>query len=306
VQSATTPGTPIPGTGGSGTGTCNAAQFLKDITVPDGTEFTQGETFTKTWRIKNVGYCTWSTSYRLVFISGDSMGAPTTGVPLPYTVKPGEYVDASVDLVAPSVPGDYKGNWKLSDISGNEFGIGRNYSNPFYVSIEVNTADSGIVLNFASSYCTAAWESNTAELPCPGDIGDDNGFVIYLANPNLENKHEDEPTIWVQPDFNTDGFITGVYPEFTVEAGDRFLADVGCLYDMPHCNLTFKLNYYNEADVLKPLAEWHEIYDGTVTRIDIDLGNLADKTVRFVLTAQANTKTRDNAGFWLNPQIYRP
>ena len=306
VQSATTPNTPIPGSGGTGTGPCNAAQFLKDVTIPDGTEFSQGETFTKTWRIKNVGYCTWSTSYRLVLIGGDSMGAPTNGVPLPYTVKPGEYVDASVDLVAPSTPGDYKGNWKLSDIAGNEFGIGRNYSNPFYVSIEVTTADSGIVLNFASSYCSADWESDTAELPCPGEAGDDNGFVIYLANPNLENMHENEPTIWVQPDFNTNGFITGVYPEFTVKSGDRFRADVGCLYDMPNCILTFKLAYYNEANVLKPVGEWHEVYDGTITRIDIDLGSLADDTIRFVLTAEASTKTRDNAGFWLHPQIYRP
>ena len=307
LQPATTPGTPIPGSGGSSSGPCNAAQFLKDITVPDGTEFPQGETFTKTWRIKNVGYCTWSTSYSLVFVGGDSMGAPTSGVPLPYTVKPGEYVDASVNLVAPSTPGDYKGNWKLSDISGNVFGIGKNYSNPFYVSIEVTTADSGIVLSFAPSFCSADWESNTAAvLPCPGDVGDDNGFVIYLTNPNLENRHENEPTLWVQPDFNTDGFISGIYPAFTVKSGDRFRADVGCLYDNPDCDLTFKLDYYNEGGILKPLAEWHEVYDVTITEIDIELSSLVDKTVRFVLTAQASTKTRDDAGFWFYPQIYRP
>ena len=234
------------------------------------------------------------------------MGAPTNGVPLPYTVKPGEYVDASVDLVAPSEPGDYRGNWKLSDSSGNEFGIGSNHNNAFFVSIEVTIADSGIVLNFAPSYCSADWESRTAELPCPGDQGDENGFVIYLSDPHLENRHENEPTLWVQPDFNTDGFLSGVYPAFTVKSGDRFRADVGCLYDNPHCNITFKLDYYNEAGALKPLAEWHEVYDGTITRIDIELGSLVDKTVRFVLTVQANIKSRDNAGFWLHPQIYRP
>lgn len=274
--------------------------------MPDGTEFPQGAYFTKTWRLKNVGSCTWSTSYRIVFVIGDSMGAPSGGVSLPYTTRPGEYVDASVDLVAPSQPGEYRGNWKLSDNTGRQFGIGSSYNNPFFVSIEVDTAASGIVLDFARSYCSAEWQSNTAGLECPGDQGDENGFVLYLSNPNLENKHEDEPTIWTQPDFNTDGFITGVYPEYTVQAGDRFRADVGCLYGNPDCDITFVLQYYNEAGVLKYMAEWTEVYDGTITHIDIELGSLVDKTVQFVLTVKANSKSRDNAGFWLHPQIYRP
>src|SRR5512135_3467629 len=50
--------------------TCDRAQFIADVTVPDGTRFSPGAAFTKTWRLKNVGTCTWSTSYTLVFSSG--------------------------------------------------------------------------------------------------------------------------------------------------------------------------------------------------------------------------------------------
>jgi len=37
-----------------------------------------GTTFIKTWRLKNLGPCVWSTSYSLVFFSGELMDAPTS------------------------------------------------------------------------------------------------------------------------------------------------------------------------------------------------------------------------------------
>ncbi|PIU90073.1 MAG: hypothetical protein COS63_04110, partial [Anaerolineae bacterium CG06_land_8_20_14_3_00_57_67] len=49
---------------------CDWAQFVADITVPDGASFAPGAAFTKTWRLKNIGTCTWTTSYALVFVSG--------------------------------------------------------------------------------------------------------------------------------------------------------------------------------------------------------------------------------------------
>lgn len=301
-----TPGTPVSGGGSGPQLPCNAAQFLKDVTVPDGTEFSQGESFTKTWRIKNVGSCTWTRDYDAVFKDGDSMGAPSGGVGFPYSVLPGQYVEISADLVAPSTPGTYRGDWMLRDASGRQFGVGSN-NKPFYVEIEVVEADSGIVYNFARSYCSADWESRTSDsLECPGTRGDDNGFVIYLSNPNLEHRHEDEPTIWTNPDHNSDGYIMGTYPSFEVKAGDRFRAQIGCLADNPDCDVTFKLQYVNSNGVLKEYAEWHEVYDGSITVIDLELTSLVDKTVKFVFIVEANVKSRDNAGFWLHPQIYRP
>ena len=52
---------------------CDRAQFVGDVTVPDGTEFDPGEDFTKTWRIMNNGSCTWTTSYDAIFYSGEKM-----------------------------------------------------------------------------------------------------------------------------------------------------------------------------------------------------------------------------------------
>jgi hypothetical protein len=52
---------------------CNQAQFISDLTVPDGTSYTVGTAFTKTWRLMNVGSCAWTTSYSLVFFNGESL-----------------------------------------------------------------------------------------------------------------------------------------------------------------------------------------------------------------------------------------
>src|SRR5215204_1683580 len=39
---------------------CDAAAFITDVTYPDGTSLGVGVSFTKIWRIKNVGTCTWT------------------------------------------------------------------------------------------------------------------------------------------------------------------------------------------------------------------------------------------------------
>src|SRR5512142_1040922 len=75
--------------------TCDWAQFVADVTVPDGTRYDPGATFTKTWRLRNIGTCTWTTSYSMVFDSGTQMGN-TTSVAFPNSVAPGATVDVSV------------------------------------------------------------------------------------------------------------------------------------------------------------------------------------------------------------------
>jgi hypothetical protein len=76
---------------------CDWVSFVKDVTIPDGTVFAPGEAFTKTWRLKNRGTCTWTPDYMLVFASGERLG-DTTVVRLPGYVSPGQTVDVSVTL----------------------------------------------------------------------------------------------------------------------------------------------------------------------------------------------------------------
>lgn len=99
---------------------CNQAKFISE-TVPDGTDFSPNEQFTKTWRLENIGTCTWNANYRAVFFSGNQMSGPDAKK-FSILVNPGEKVDVVLDLKAPSEKGEYKGVWKLQDDKGDHFG----------------------------------------------------------------------------------------------------------------------------------------------------------------------------------------
>ncbi len=119
---------------------CDWVAFVKDISIPDGSVFAPGETFTKTWRLKNRGTCTWTPDYMLVFNSGAQMG-DTTGVRLPAYVAPGQTIDVSVTLTAPATSGHYTSYWILRNSSGALFGSGDKANVPFYVDIKVRERD---------------------------------------------------------------------------------------------------------------------------------------------------------------------
>lgn len=118
---------------------CDAGLFVTDVSIPDGTVFSAGGTFTKTWRIKNTGTCTWTSAYSLVFDSGNAMGGAAS-TPLSGTVAPGQTVDLSVNLQAPSGDNTYRGYWGLNNASGARVPVSNGRT--FYVEIKVGTGSS--------------------------------------------------------------------------------------------------------------------------------------------------------------------
>jgi Ig-like domain from next to BRCA1 gene len=135
-------------------GSCtNQIEFVSDVTIPDDTELLPAKDFIKTWRLKNIGTCTWTNQYALVFISGDQMNG-ISPLPLANPVAPNSTVDLSVNLKAPGSTGSYKGNWELQNASGVIFGTGKNADQPFYVQIKVVEGLSDLNLG------TPTWRDN--------------------------------------------------------------------------------------------------------------------------------------------------
>ncbi|HEX9387718.1 MAG TPA: NBR1-Ig-like domain-containing protein [Anaerolineales bacterium] len=127
---------------------CDWAAFITDVTIPDGTQFAPGEVFTKTWRLKNIGTCTWTPDYDIVFTSGAQMSGTT--MQMPGYVAPGQSVDVAVTFTAPSAAGHYVGYWMLRNASGKLFGTGGWADETFYVDIYVKDLPHGTVIgNFS-------------------------------------------------------------------------------------------------------------------------------------------------------------
>ena len=98
---------------------CNNAEFIGE-NFYDYAIFNNGTVFTKTWVLRNTGVCTWTTDYKLVFKSGNSMSGDIS-TNLPYDVPPGGIVELSVDMKAPGTDGTYKGYWTIQSDIGEQF-----------------------------------------------------------------------------------------------------------------------------------------------------------------------------------------
>ncbi len=282
---------------------CDMAGFVADISIADGSVLTAGTEFTKTWRLKNLGSCTWTPDYALVFDSGSAMNGPASQR-LNATVVPGATIDVSVYLKAPGQPGSYRGNWQLRNAAGAWFGLGAD-AERFYVDIKVVSAPtSGSGYDFAANACLAQWTGNNKTLPCVGVDGSADGFVLYQPRPILESGYQDdEAGLITNPPLVTDGVIRGKYPAYTVANRDHFLSIIGCDHNAKRCNVRFQLDYQIDNGSIKTLGAWNEAFEGLTTTVDVDLSSLAGKNVSFILTVLANGTSDNDRALWLLPRI---
>lgn len=114
---------------------CNLVGFVMDVSIPDDELMEAGQIFTKTWRLQNQGTCAWTPAYLLVFMSGDRMNALAQSAFTSLVIEPGEMVDVSIQLTAPTIPGHYQGNFMLADSNGALFSFYNKAA--FFVKISV-------------------------------------------------------------------------------------------------------------------------------------------------------------------------
>jgi hypothetical protein len=106
-------GYPLPG---------DEAEFVRDVTVPDGLAVPPGARLTKIWRFRNSGTVPW-VGRRLAHIGAINhfaMPAAPRFVQVPDTL-PGDHVDVGVELVGPPMVGAYITYWKIVDPDGKPY-----------------------------------------------------------------------------------------------------------------------------------------------------------------------------------------
>jgi hypothetical protein len=208
-------------TGGSASGAvgCNNSLFVSDVTVPDDTVMTPGQTFTKTWKLQNTGTCAWTTSYKVSFVSGNAMSGTTTA--LVAAVQPGQSGDVSVAMKAPATAGDAIGYWILTNDSGQNFG------SSFYVKIKVggtsSTGTAAVTATATTGASAPAAASNVAiTLSCaPGGTG------------GTQKEHAGTLT-WTDNSTNETGFniyINSVFAATVASNTTSFGVPAGAFYD---------------------------------------------------------------------------
>lgn len=288
----------------SATPVCDLAQFVRDVSIPDGSQIAPGATFTKTWRLRNAGACTW-TGYTLVFDDGDQMGGAS-----PQSigaVAPGQEVDISINLTAPLTSGSYRGYWRIRNASGVLIPVlDGTQGRSFFVDIRV--ASAGFDLHTRAP--DANWVSGASTLTFGGPQTDERGFAMFRNNERLEDGTSPGKILEVHPQMIQDGSITGTYPAYTVVSGEHFQARIGFLAKADGTcgagNVKFQLNYKELSGAFGSLGEWTETCDGTMREIDVNLSSLAGKSVQFVLAVLANGSPTEDWAVWVSPRVALP
>jgi hypothetical protein len=149
---------------------CASASLVSE-TIPDGTIFTPGAVFTKTWEIQNTSTCAWDTSYKIIFWDGNVLGGAYV-YNLPQAVDPGQTVPISLIFTAPTAEATYTSKWMLQTPDSIEFGVGQ-YNAPFYAEIDVSASAT-------PNYGVTSVEYNVVRDPatgCPANVN----YIVYAT-----------------------------------------------------------------------------------------------------------------------------
>ena len=159
IAATSTGGIALGSTAPAATASCYGLSFVSDVSIPDNTPVTAGQSFTKTWKVKNAGSCAWDAGFKFAFTGGDAMGGTTYTVPA--TVAAGAVTDISVAMTAPNKTGTIRGNWRMSTASGQFFG------DEVYVQVVIGggAAATNTSAPATSSTATTAPSTSTSTTP---------------------------------------------------------------------------------------------------------------------------------------------
>ena len=182
---------------------CHWAKLVSE-NVADGTSININTNFNKSWRIKNIGTCTWNSNYKIVYYSGSSMGGPASKN-FSGNVAPGETIDLVLSLKAPGTAGTYKGYWHLFGDDNIDF----TQSKGFWVSINAVSP----VGPFAVTSVHVSAEHETIEGACP--LSFHIGADITVNSPGTV-------TFWFQ---HSDGSVSAASSVTFAAAGTKLVTE---------------------------------------------------------------------------------
>lgn len=284
---------------------CDFAAFVGDVTIPDGTMIPPNTPFTKTWSIKNIGTCTWTPEYQIVYDGGDLLGSPMAVPMVDRNVAPGETAQISMQMTAPNDNKLHWSYWKFRNPTGGVFGVvdaSTGEERPVWASIQI-----GNVYSFVDNMCLATWKTGGGTLlTCPGDPTSTGGAIYRMNNSQWEGDIiEDEPVLVLAPPAGADTTIVGQFPPVVVPTNNRLITRIGCLRDVPECSATVRITYSVDGGPEQPLYEGEQLYDESIDPIDIKLLNysLANKSVSFLFYVTAHGEGTNTKIFFFVPRL---
>jgi hypothetical protein len=159
--------------------------------------------------------------------------------------------------------------------------------------------------DFTASICTAEWFTKTGSVPCKGtDETSTSGYVALLDSLSQGLPAEITGLLMYPPHGGADDTLSGKYPSFIVQKGDRFRTVLTCRVHN-FCDVEFGLDYL-DASGRSSLKRWSYLFTNPPIVIDYPLDGIAGLTVQFSLSVRRHGEGLQDYAVWLEPHIYRP
>ena len=295
---------------------CNTrGRFVRDVTIPDGTQVAAGEEFDKAWLVENADTCPWGPGFTIHRIEGEPMGTANIS-PLTIVVPPGENGEIRLTLTAPMQPGSYRSSWQLFDLNGDPFGP------ELYVEIEVvpatlaETDVESILFDFVAQAPAATWQSGETDytvvtssisetLVVPRPEG-----IVATGRAQLRgNQISDDDTLLTYPHMEN-GYIEGTYSVPTpLQPTDILIAELGFpkLSILSDDGVTFEVIFTpatgQEAVVFSQPVQYR---DSPITQIQPLTMIKPEQTGTFTLRVNGGESLNQDWAVWIEAQLVRP
>lgn len=296
------------------------------MTLPDFTEVNAGEQLIKTWEIKNIGGCTWTPAYQLVYNNGARVSAASI-TPFTKNILPGETVQISIPVIIPETTGRIQTYWYLISDTNQIVGTDTDGKPYLWFKAEVEPASSqtfnltatpqpfvtlealipnpsGVILDLYSNACGAVWLSNNNPIPCPEFETNPFGVVQLVKDEPFENgEFTSDALLFALPASQSEVIVTGTYPQFVVQNGDKLTFRTGCLLNTPQCSALVFFYYINESGTREILWGVSEGQDGITSNVEIDLSFLQGQTISIQIEVSSLGESFDDSILISSPII---
>jgi transcriptional regulator with XRE-family HTH domain len=121
----------------------DSSNFVKDVTIPDGSYIFINTSFRKIWRIKNTGSIPWEDRYLMRVTPFNSLTCHSDSmIPIKDTL-PQEEVDIAINFTSMKLPGSCRTDWKMVDRFQSPFFLNKH---GLYLIVNI-TNDKSLVSN---------------------------------------------------------------------------------------------------------------------------------------------------------------
>jgi len=180
---------------------------------------------------------------------------------------------------------------------------------PFRTHNGIAFAADSIFYDFVNEASKASWESGAGSLPFPGSDNDSRGFALYRDKWQLEDNSTKARALETHPQWVSNGWIMGRYPELTVPADAELKVTVGFFKGATGSDgVTFEVKFeeflgLTVAPKTYSIVSHVATYDGKLDTLTEELSSIEGKTGNFVLYVNAGQNSGHDWAAWAEAKI---